>query len=699
MKKFYHILSIAVAALLMTSCYDNDLSEKWQEMATNDSDLVPVSLGFQITEAADFATTRSLVGGQESNTSLANLTMKLLCFDQGGLFLGVFDANITPTAGTTSDDGLLSPIKGKIEAMVPSTTARVHFIANPPEGMLSDPSKSYTGWLENRLMENEAMTSDYKTDQHISYWGYHREDTYTAMQKWLKPTAPAGQQAPQSNTVKLLRDRVKLTMDMSNANKDPETHQDLPNNEGIASISWTIHNGLKKGSLAPFNTENFSDPFSGYETNAPLTPFTAGGRYSVVVDDLETSDTPQYLFEDTMDKEVSIILKVTFKDNKVKYHRVLLMKDKSNVQELLRDHHYILNIGYLPKSTGSDSFEAALTAAPSNNQAAAVSPLVPDVSDGDYTLKINGNTTLIYDAKNYSANAQTVEFEFTTSNPTASKLPTSSNAFKLITSTSGLDNAVVPSGDDAPKIVGYSVSADGKTATGKIQFKVNNPVSSLAYTKIEIQEEETGLSRSLEVYAISKFSLSNDDLTHPGIKQLTVTKTNVKVRYQAANGTWYDTATLNARQHVYYHNGISVTPHTIIETVNTEVTYDVYKLTFELPASLPEGMFPLDIKFATSTLNAYSDTNETTEVQKFGVESGDTSMLEGSTSQNAWNYGAENWNAWFVYTIPEKPASNTVTFFFNDVSSSRAVPPTSVGLYLKIDHFGDPVAYSFNKQQ
>ena len=665
MKKFYHILSIAVAALLMTGCYDNDLSEKWQEMATIDSNMVPVSLGFQITEGADFATTRSLVGGDESNASLAALTMKLLCFDQGGLFLGVFDANITPTEGTSTDG--LSPIKGKIEAMVPSTTARVHFIANPPAGMLSDPSKSYTGWLENRLMENEAMTSNYEKDQHISYWGYHREDTYTAMQKWLKPTAPASQSAPQSNTVKLLRDRVKLTMDMSHANKDAEG-ADLTG-EGIASISWTIHNGLNKGSLAPFNTENFSDPFSGYETNAPLTPFTAGGRYSVVVDDLETSDTPQYLFEDTMDKEVSIILKVTFKDNKtVKYHRVLLMKDKSNVQELLRDHHYILNIGYLPKSTGSDSFEAALTAAPSNNQAAAVSPLVPDVSDGDYTLKINGNTTLVYDTENYSEDAQLVEFEFTTSNPEESKLPSSSDAFTLTTSTSsGLDNAVVTVGTNAPKIASY----DSSTGKGKIQFKVNTLNNTIAYTKIEIKEEETGLSRSLEVYAISKFNLSEVALTHVGNTTLTVTKNVVSV-----NGSMSG------------QGGTTTTTPTQVQ-----VTYDVYKLTFDLPASLPEGMFPLDIKFATSTLNAYSDEDATTEVHTFGVESGDTSMLEGSTSQNAWNYGAENWNAWFVYTIPEKPASNTVTFFFNDVSSSRAVPPTSVGLYLKIDHFGDPVAY------
>ena len=656
----------------MTGCYDNDLSEKWQEMATIDSDLVPVSLGFQITEAADFATTRSLVGGQESNASLAALTMKLLCFDQGGLFLGVSDATITPTADTSADGLSLSPIKGKIEAMVPSTTARVHFIANPPEGMLADPSKSYTGWLENRLMENVDMTSDYQSDQHISYWGYHREDTYTAMQNWLKPTAPADQPAPQSNTVKLLRDRVKLTMDMSNANKDPETHQDLPN-EGIASISWTIHNGLKKGSLAPFNTENFSDPFSGYETSpTPLTPFTAGGRYSVVETNLQPSSTPQYLFEDTMDKEVSIILKVTFKDNTVKYHRVLLMKDKSNVQELLRDHHYILNIGYLPKSTGSDTFTAALTAAPSNNQAAAVSPLVPDVSDGDYTLKINGNTTLVYDAKNHSANAQTVEFEFTTSNSTASPLPTSSDAFTLTTSTSsGLDNAVVVEGSDAPKIVDYNSS----TGKGKIQFKVNTPGNTIAYTKIEIKEEETGLSRSLEVYAISKFSLSNVDLTHVGSTNLTVTKNVVSV-----NGNMSG------------QGGTTTTTPTQVQ-----VTYDVYKLTFDLPASLPEGMFPLEIKFATSTLNAYSDSSATTEVHTFGVESGDTSKLEESTSQNAWNYGAKNWNAWFVYTIPEKPTSNTVTFYFNDVSSTRAVPPTSVGLYLNIEHFGDPVAYFLNK--
>lgn len=659
MKKFYHILSIVVAALLMTGCYDNDLSEKWQEMATIDSNMVPVSLGFQITEGADFATTRSLVGGEESNASLAALTMKLLCFDQGGLFLGVFDAKITPTEGTTSTDGLdLTPIKGKIEAMVPSTTARVHFIANPPEGMLSDPSKSYTGWLENRLMENVDMTSDYLIDQDISYWGYHREADYEAMSTYLTSDA----------TVKLLRDRVKLTMDMSHANKDPETQQDLPN-EGIASISWTIHNGLKKGSLAPFNTENFSDPFSGYETNAPLTPFTAGGRYSVVEENLQSSSTPQYLFEDTMDKEVSIILKVTFKDNTVKYHRVLLMKDKSNVQELLRDHHYILNIGYLPKSTGSDTFTAALTAPPSNNQAAAVSPLVPDVSDGDYTLKINGNTTLIYDTKNYSADVQTAEFEFTTSNSTDSPLPTSKDAFTLTTSTSsGLDNAVVTSGTDAPKISSY----DSTTGKGTIQFKVNNPGNTIAYTKIEIQEKETGLSRSLEVYAISKFSLSNVALTHDGNTRLTVTKNVVTVTGSGNN------------------------KRTVVTPTQTQVTYDVYKLTFDLPASLPEGMFPLDIKFATSTLNAYSDKDATTEVHTFGVESGDTSMLTESTSQTDWNYGAKNWNAWFVYTIPEKPTSNTVTFYFNDVRSSRAVEPNSVGLYLKIEHFGDIMDYSLS---
>ena len=674
MNYIHHILNVAIAALLVTGCsVSEEMPDDWQKNSA--SEFIPVSLSFEMTnDDNQGATTRSLVGGVESNSILENLTMKLLCFDQGGLYLGLYDATLTPTTGTTSGDHMtLSPIKGKIEASVPTQTARIHFIANPPAGLLSDASKSYTGWLENRLMQDIALTSDYINDQQISYWGYHRESTSEAMQQYLKPTG----EGAVSNTVKLLRDRIKLTMDLTRANKiegENGSWKDISDYEAIETIDWTIYNGLKKGYLAPFNTEDYSDPFTGYDTaTPPLTPYTEsdGGRYTtdVTEDRLQSSSTPQYLFEDTGDKEMSIILKITFKKgttNKVRYHRVLLMADKANVKKLLRNHSYILNVGYLPRATGSSTFNAALTAPPSNNQAASVSPIVPDVSDGDYTLRILGNTTLIYDSESDVSDDQIVEFEFTSSNPENSPLPTDKSVFEIETSTStGLDNAVDVSAANKPVVVSY----DPTTQKGTIKFKVNTPGSTIAYTKIELKETKTGLSRTLEVYAIQKFDLSNVSLTHVGNTNLTVTK-----------------------------NVITVTDgKTTTTPTPTDVTYDVYKLTFDLPSSLPQGMFPLDIKFATSTLNAYSDENKTKEKKVFGVESGATNMLDESNVQTAWNYSAKTWNSWFIYTIPEKPTSNTVTFYFNDVTGSRAVPPTSVGLYLKIDHFGNPVAYFMTK--
>ena len=160
-------------------------------------------------------------------------------------------------------------------------------------------------------------------------------------------------------------------------------------------------------------------------------------------------------------------------------------------------------------------------------------------------------------------------------------------------------------------------------------------------------------------------------------------------------------------------------------TVNGQ-NCNTYKMDIKIPGDYPLGLYPINIRMASLTLNTFkverrsagSNTLEETEnsvsVAMGGTENGSTldgatlSGMSFTTTQRQWNYRAagEPWNFWYVDTIISKPTMDdggeTVedtrdkiyTIYFDDIRPLRAAANRSenLGLFFWIKYFGDAVA-------
>jgi len=493
-------------------------------------------------------------------------------------------------------------------------------------------SGSYIGWKETRLMSDALFTTSYNdSNPQVVFWGYYRNDDAAAMKTYLE----AG-----NNTVYLLRDRAKVVIsDITTAQSGTD----------VSTIHWTISNGLQTGYIVPIDNSKVStDPYTGYYTsetvegvttyygNTIVTPYTDNGRYISSEDNLEPHTTPQYLYEDenSTDNPVKLILKVTYTDKSVRYHTVLLMDDTYQQYVVTRSHTYNLKINGLPKSMGYASFaEAAAGTHYSNNQLVEVSKVVTDVTNGNYILNITETTgtSVIYQTP-AAGGAKSIGFKFTD----LAGNPVSDYAFR----------ATWVEHDGSIASNETTVTYDTSTGVGSIGITLNAISTSLQQGVLLLQDTKYGLARYIHIYTIDKFRLVSGP-------------------------------TLSAAGNS--HNG-----------------YPVYKLDFTLPSDYPSGLYPVNVYFATSTLNAYSDNSADASSGSFGVIVKKTSSLTNSTTATDWNYNASSWGYWYHYAITERSSNDAYTFYLEDVRSKRAEGnrASDVGLFFRIDYFGDPIAVS-----
>lgn len=717
MKYINHMIALVAMAVTFTACYDETAPDIAVPKIKQTGDELSLLLNLRI--AGEDATTRSLVSGEETRVS----TMALICFNENGQYVGyhVYDASVAPDhyeggkpfdsngeayTGIVPDENP-TPDKGKIYAKIPKATTRIHFVANHKR--IEDILKTFNVGTdsEGAMMRNVKMTSD--MDENICYWGYVRKASIEDMTDWAEGTG---------ETVWLIRDRAMVVL-------NSVRNQGLPK-DYIKSVQWTAVNARSKGYIAPYNATNVNDPFSGYygtyvddegqsqtgSTTTGIHEVTSASRYTEgAADDLAVNGTlyaqgvegtsnikPIYLFEDAniaTDQPIKLIVAVTYQKQgqyleETKYHTVLLKDEIHQKQfEVTRNHTYRLNITGLPRELGKETVaEAVASTDYSNGQMINVSEEATDVTDGAFTLKIttaSGTSVVFQETENedglvkipFTYYAQYTDPEQTNYNqpkydpnldPAKRAQDPQRKDVELFALQWTTNHGLAKTSADALFWTYNPGSASGGTTItdsqgntlapyeGYIYIKLNAISANLRDGKLWFRDQENGLQRYVNVYSISQYKLRTGDGA------------------------------------------------TVFEKLNS--THDgkaVYHLRLAMPNEpndYPEGLYPIEIKFATKTLNAYSDASAATAHGTFGVSVEDTSGLTNGTA-GTWNADAKSWGYWYTYTIQTKEdfealqsgGSNEINLYFEDVRSSRGTQPSDIGMYLQIKYFDKEGTY------
>ena len=629
MKRIYQILTILGIGCFAWSCNEHVFVDE----PVSVGDDVPFAI---VTNIPASQMTKSMVSGDEN----AITQMQMICFDAGGMYLGIRDAVHVSSAGT--------PQKGLIEGVVPNGTTRIHFIANRN---LANPLPYTAGAPEKIVMTSEDLTTPYvegKNKNAVVYWGYHRENDFDTMFEWLQ----AGlEDHTKANKVELIRDRARIKLEIAEGAMT-----------GISKVEWLVHNGRDRGTIAPFDATK-GNPWADYTgigvaaeeggerpviATVPLTEYKNSGRYTLWTsesdnedDHFDSSDEYQYVFDDSNEKtsdedgRIKIIMKVTPTSGPVKYLVALLKTDEEQIP-IIRNNTYIITVSSFAHD-GYPTLQKAINGDEFANAAVEIDRSITTVNDDQYSLQValeSGTTTVVYN----SVNTYTINFKFTNVSD-HSNVTTDRTAFKISWEKGNQDGWVIDSDG-----VEYN-DEEGKWDVPVYIGSVGD--NNVFDDYLVIKHIESGLERFVHVYAIEKFEMPE-----------TPTFTKETGTFRESNTNW-----------------------------------PVYKLSFTLPSNYATDLLPLEVKFATSTLDAFSDDTATARHGTFGVSVESTGTLTNSTTTTDWNYDAAKWGYWYTYSINEIPEDRVINIYFKDIRTKKDPRPTQVGLFLKIPNFGDITDY------
>lgn len=695
------IIFLSFATLTLFACVKEDFPVQDPAQVQDPGTELAVRLGFTLNDTApDPATRASIVGGDEGTvnpeTGKINLItdLKLLCFTKEGIYLGYRTATlIGDEEQQTFNDGCLWG-RELFEGTVPPQTSRIHFVGNVPESKI--PGNDQIGGTENTLIRSAKMSMT-TADRSIAYWGFHGEANPDLMRDWLAVHDLNGYHKREGSIVHLIRDRARIEFGSMTDVYGPDNNIEYK----ILSIDWIATNGRDHGYIAPYNEANPADRFTGYFEGPPprfkhdrLTEYARPDvqRYSAWTGDGATQNGeaemmriwdpengtynhPLFLFEDKNDQveRPKIILRVRYQkdrnstdpaDQVTKYHTLMMMDLQNTPMKVYRNQKYRLDIESLPWSgMGYMTFKEAVESKEySNNKTVSINEQVTDVNDGKFRLTIDGKGTLIFQNQSDRNQPQTVQFSYTA-------VDTDVSTEGLTTDNFTAEWTAVPS----PSFAGETVtvtSYDPVTGNGTLQFTVGTVINNeLQSGKIKLSAQNSGLTRYIHVYCISKFNF-----------------------------------TPSTGLHLVPTGGTRVIRNTSCPT---------YKLELVVPGDYPEDLYPIKIRMATTTLNPFrcdidgvEQPNATFGVEMESTENGavlDGEPLSGmsfSTTPNLWNYreSGKPWNFWYTYVIATKPSGSVeqthYTIYFDDTRPLRAPAnrASSVGLFLKIKYFGDAVA-------
>lgn len=462
--KLYIGMMVGLLATMLTAC-TSDLSEE----------TVPSNSKGEMTLSFKVSTPDYKIGTRSegyNNEGFGSSDVQIFCFDANGYFLGMGqDLKVDATSKEEIDKDAANTNNKTISVKMPNATARLHIIANANINT-EKADNEWIGLHENKLITTfESMATE---DQPLKtkYWGYCKGSTTAEMKAKLTNS---------SNVIHLIRDRAKIT-----ANWD--------NTTDIQRVEISIGEGMKYATIAAFDRNNLVFPNTtdtkDWEWNInDITLPKSEKRYKGSEGQM---GTVQYCFEDENSSKnpVSCILKVTFKDNTVKWYKVYLQNEEQQFYKIKRNYTYAIHIQKLNQKLGYTGYEDALNGYAANNPWIQVEQIVPKISDGIYTLEIpNGTNVMLNEG---AAVSQEIAFNY---------------AGGDLNQANRFDVNWVTNNDLGKKELTITYDDNGTgNGTGKIGFTRGDITDQLKSGEIRILDKVSGMSRIIKIYSIKKFN-------------------------------------------------------------------------------------------------------------------------------------------------------------------------------------------------
>lgn len=455
--KLYIGMLVGLLATMLTAC-TSDLSEE----------TVPSNSKGEMTLSFKVSTPDYKIGTRSEGEGFKSSDVQIFCFDANGYFLGMGqDLTVEATSKEEIGEGAANTDNKKISVKMPNATARLHIIANANINT-EKAANEWIGLHENKLITTFESKADENQALKTKYWGYCKGSTTENMKAKLTNS---------SNVIHLIRDRAKITADWDNTTD-------------IQRVEISIGEGMKYATIAAFDRKDLVFPNTtaakdkDWEWN--ITDITLPKSEERYKGSAGQMGTVQYCFEDENSSKnpVSCILKVTFKDNPVKWYKVYLQNEDQQFYKIKRNYTYAIHIQKLNPKLGYPGYDDALNGYAANNPWIQVEQIVPKISDGTYTLEIpNGTNVMLNDG---AAESQEIDFNY---------------AGGDLNKENRFDVNWVTNNDLGKKDLTITYA----NGTGKIGFTRGDITDQLKSGEIRILDKMSGMSRIIKIYSITKF--------------------------------------------------------------------------------------------------------------------------------------------------------------------------------------------------
>lgn len=376
-------------------------------------------------------------------------TLWLVAFNESGNMISRVQATLTennvgPEGGT-----------GKFTASVPSSTRSLHLLANVNMDNFVD--ADYIGRSESEVIAPMVSSSG-----NLVYWG---RKTFTSEEDLTDFAA----QPTEAITLYRNQAQVKYT---------------VARGSGLEVLGWAACNQYAYGTVAPY-------PFDfDLQTNDFVTALPEAYNVKATdpreVNQNEADGDPRYVFEtpNPENDQLYVIMRIKKTvDNSDKYYKIMLVDENKVPYQIIRNHQYIINISDVKTSFGEDTFEDAKNATPANNPWITVDDVIPEVINGNTTLRIEGQTTVVYQ----EAGAKTIDFYYNGG----------SDGLEI----KWISNPGVATGEP---VVTWTSSTDGK-----ITLQVPEPpANGILEGTLSIREKNGVLSRRVKVLLCKPFEFT-----------------------------------------------------------------------------------------------------------------------------------------------------------------------------------------------
>lgn len=311
-------------------------------------------------------------------------TLWLVAFNENGNMISRVQATLSNN-NVGADGG-----SANFTASVPSSTRILHLLANVNMDNFVD--ADYIGRHENEVIAPMVSSSG-----NLVYWG---RKTFTSKDDL---TSFAASSASQSIT--LYRNQAQIKYNVTGS--------------GLEVLGWAACNQYAYGTVAPFDASAIGvegdNPFHfNLDENDKVT--TLPEAYNVKATDPrevnhnEADGDPRYVFETSNPEndQLYVIMRIEKNGDGGKYYKIMLVNKNKIPHQIIRNHQYVINISDVNTSFGVDNFEAAKNAVPANNPWITVDDVIPEVINGNTTLRIEGQTTVVYQEEG----DKTIEFYY-----------------------------------------------------------------------------------------------------------------------------------------------------------------------------------------------------------------------------------------------------------------------------------------------